>query len=359
MKVIRMKIWRDKILNNMESKESETLRNMALENEMETEDDEFKLEDAAETLEGDILKDVDESEFELKVNENLGTEELDNLNANEISYLRRYLVEIGSIPLLTREEEKKYGLLAKNGDSYAREIMINSNLKLVVKIAKKYKNVSGISFEDLIQEGNIGLMKAVDKFDATKENKFSTYAVWWIRQSMWRAICQSSRNIRLPVHIHEMMFTVKKAAKMFYEENFREPTIDELADYSNLPPAKIEMILNNSKGTDSLDRIIVTDNSDDTTLIDMIKDETAETPEEKTMKKILKEEFDEILFDLNEKERNIIIMRFGLNGCRTFTLQEVGGVYGISRERVRQIENKVLAKLKIKCSKKGLNSFLK
>ncbi|MBR2770177.1 MAG: RNA polymerase sigma factor RpoD [Solobacterium sp.] len=257
--------------------------------------------------------------------------------------VRLYLQEIGKIPLLSPEEEKEIAKRCQEGDQEARNKLINSNLRLVVSIAKKYIK-RGLSFQDLIQEGNMGLMRAVEKFDYQKGFRFSTYATWWIRQSMIRAIADQSRDIRLPVHMGEQIMKVRRTEKQLIQELGREPTYREIAaKMEGMTPERVEEILKIAMEPVSLET--PAGEEENSTLSDFIEDTSIVDPKDYANNEFLKEEMDRILQMLNEREQKIIRMRFGLDDGRPKTLEEVGRECNVTRERIRQIEAKALRKL--------------
>ncbi len=257
---------------------------------------------------------------------------------------QKYLTEIGKYPLLTPEEEKKIAKKAAQGDLEARERLIKSNLRLVVSIAKKYLGRSkGLTLLDLIQEGNIGLAKAVDKFDWRRGFKFSTFATWWIRQAISRALSDQARTIRLPVHVVETLYKLNKAKKKLASILDREPTPEELAAEMNLPTQKVQKLLKYVPDTISLESPI---GEGDSLLKELIPDTSTVTPEKIASAAALREQLKKAIRDLNPKERRVISLRYGLEDGVMHTLEEIGKIYGITRERVRQIEIKALEKLK-------------
>ena len=260
--------------------------------------------------------------------------------------LKAYLQEIGAVDRLTPEEEIEIGRRAAQGDPEAKEIMINANLRLVVAMARKFLN-RGLSYQDLIQEGNIGLMRAVEKFDPDKGFRFSTYATWWIRQSLTRAIADQSRDIRIPVHTTEQIYKIKKIQRELFQEFNREPTPEEIAKkIPGMDAAKVTDLLSVSQDTISLES--PTGDEEDSTLGDFIKDDSIKGPEDVFKSEALKDQIDKVLKELPEREEAIVRMRFGLDGTGTVkTLDEVGKIYGITKERVRQIENKAMRRLKM------------
>lgn len=260
--------------------------------------------------------------------------------------MKAYLQEIGAVDRLTPEEEIEIGKRAAQGDPEAKEIMINANLRLVVAMARKFLN-RGLSYQDLIQEGNIGLMRAVEKFDPDKGFRFSTYATWWIRQALTRAIADQSRDIRIPVHTTEQIYKIKKIQRELFQEFNREPTPEEIAEkIPGMDAAKVTDLLSVSQDTISLES--PTGDEEDSTLGDFIKDDSIKGPEDVFKSEALKDQIDKVLKELPEREEAIVRMRFGLDGTGTVkTLDEVGKIYGITKERVRQIENKAMRRLKM------------
>ena len=269
--------------------------------------------------------------------------------------VRMYLKEIGRINLLTSDEEFEYARLAEQGDEHAKKMLAESNLRLVVSIAKRYVG-RGMLFLDLIQEGNIGLMKAVDKFDAEKGYKFSTYATWWIRQAITRAIADQARTIRVPVHMVETINKLSRFQRQLTLELNREPTDEELAKKMNISVEKIREIIKVAQEPVSLETPI--GEEDDSHLGDFVKDERSMSPEEYTTHEILKDEIDDLLLTLTEREEQVLRLRFGLGGGSPKTLEEVGQIFGVTRERIRQIEAKALRKLRHPSRSRKLKDFL-
>jgi len=265
------------------------------------------------------------------------------------SGIKIYLREIGQIPLLTPEQEVELAAKIKKGDKEARALMIRSNLRLVVKIAHDYANL-GLPLLDLISEGNIGLMKAVERFDPAKGGKLSTYAAWWIKQSIKRALANQSKTIRLPVHLVDKISKIRRVALQMSEELGREPTDEELAEEVGLSSAKISQLKTVSIRPASLDAPI---SDDDTTEFgEIVGDMEALTPFERLRDKNLKDEVGDLLDVLDEREKKIIFSRFGLDGGKAKTLEEVGRKFGVTRERIRQLQNIALAKLRRALQKK-------
>jgi RNA polymerase primary sigma factor len=268
--------------------------------------------------------------------------------------VRMYLKEIGRIPLLTRDEEIKLAQRTERGDLQAKGKLTSSNLRLVVSIAKKYIG-RGMTFLDLIQEGNKGLIRAVEKYDWTKGYKFSTYATWWIRQAITRAIADQARTIRIPVHMVETINKMVRTQRRLMQDLGREPAPEEIADEMELPVEKIREIMKISQKTTSLETPIGDD--EDSYLGDFIPDETQPSPYDATSKRLLKENIEEVLASLSDREARVLKMRFGL-GYKPMTLEEVGKKFGVTRERIRQIEAKALRKLKHPSKRKQLQDYL-
>jgi RNA polymerase primary sigma factor len=270
--------------------------------------------------------------------------------------VRMYLKEIGRIPLLTREEEIRLAQRSEGGDLKAKEKLTSSNLRLVVSIAKKYIG-RGMTFLDLIQEGNKGLIRAVEKYDWTKGFKFSTYATWWIRQAITRAIADQARTIRIPVHMVETINKLMRTARKLMQELGREPTPEEIGDIMDLDPDKVREIFKISQNTTSLESP-VGDGEDDSVLGDFIADDKQTTPYDSTSQHMLTENIREVLSALSDREARVLEMRFGLEGGKPMTLEEVGKKFGVTRERIRQIEAKALRKLRHPSKRKRLQDFL-
>jgi RNA polymerase primary sigma factor len=263
--------------------------------------------------------------------------------------IRIYLREIGQIQLLTPQEEIDLAARIKKGDREARTLMIKANLRLVVKIAHDYANL-GLPLLDLVSEGNIGLMKAVERFDPAKGGKLSTYAAWWIKQSIKRALANQSKTIRLPVHLVDKISKMNRVASQMSEELGREPTDDELAEEVGLSPRTVSQLKTASIRPSSLNAPI---NEDDSTEFgDLVGDEDARTPFEFLRDRNLRDELPELLAILDPRERTIIFQRFGLDGARPKTLEEVGKKLGVTRERIRQVQNIALVKLRRALSRK-------
>jgi len=265
------------------------------------------------------------------------------------SGIKIYLREIGQTPLLTPEQEIQLASLIKKGDKEARSLMIRANLRLVVKIAHDYANL-GLPLLDLISEGNIGLMKAVERFDPQKGGKLSTYAAWWIKQSIKRALANQSKTIRLPVHLVDKISKMRRVSMQMSEELGREPTDDELADEVGMAVGKVSQLKTIAIRPASLDAPI---SEDDTTAFgEIVGDDAAQTPFELLRDKNLQEEVGDLLTVLDEREKKIIFSRFGLDGGKARTLEEVGRKFGVTRERIRQLQNIALSKLRRALQKK-------
>lgn len=269
--------------------------------------------------------------------------------------IKMYLKEIGKISLLTPSRERELARRAQKGDPKAKEELITANLRLVVSIAKRYIG-RGLTFLDLIQEGNIGLIKAVEKFDWKKGYKFSTYATWWIRQAITRAIADQARTIRVPVHMVETINKLNKVIREHLQDYGEYPTVEELGRITGKTPEKIEEILAASKETVSLESPISGD--EESTMGDFIHDDSLEQPEEAAMKMLLREQIDQILDTLSPREAMVLKMRYGLLDGKTKTLEEVGQFFNVTRERIRQIEVKALRKLRHPSRSKQLKALL-
>ena len=268
--------------------------------------------------------------------------------------VRMYLKEIGQIPLLSVEEEQELAKRVADGDQAAKNKLTEANLRLVVSIAKKYSG-RGLHILDLIQEGNTGLIRAVDKFDYTKGNKFSTYATWWIRQAITRAIADQARTIRVPVHMVEVINKATRCNRKLVQELGREPTLEEIADELNMPIEKI--IEANRTAADTLSLDTPVGDEEDTTIGSFVEDDNTPGPADATSNTLLAEALGEILNTLTEREADVLRLRFGMFDGKTHTLEEVGQIFGVTRERIRQIENKAIRKLRHPSRAKKIRDF--
>ena len=312
----------------------------------------------------DLAFDFDEPETDdLENEEEFSDEDLaitaENVDAFADDSVRLYLREIGKIPLLSPEEEADLAARIVKGDKEAQKKMVESNMRLVVSIAKRYGG-RGLDFLDLIQEGNTGLLRAVEKFDPGKGFKFSTYATWWVRQAITRAIADQARTIRIPVHMVETINKVLRTTRKLTTELNREPTNEEIAEELGLDPEKIDYVMRIKQDIASLDASVGREGDDeDSVLGDFVEDEERDSPEESAANQILKEQLSEIIATLTDREQKIIRLRFGIGGGRPHTLEEVGNEFDVTRERIRQIEAKALSKLRKNKDTKKLHEYLK
>ena len=315
------------------------------------------------------LDETNESLFEIGEIEGLEEDSEENCETKEIKEdyksatsddsVKVYLQQIGKIKLLSFEEELKVAKeIKENNSQKAKEILINANLRLVVSIAKKYIG-RGLSFLDLIQEGNLGLMKAAEKFDYTKGYKFSTYATWWIQQSITRGIADKSRMIRLPVHMIETLGKIKRATVELSTKLNRAPTKEEVAHAIGMSPSKLSSLMKSAQSTISIETP-ANQKDDSSKIADFIIDDSHLTPDTKVTQENLLTDVHKMLNQLNQKEKDVLIMRYGLddNGQKK-TLDEIGSRYGVSRERIRQIETRAISKLKKLCRNQNLSGNLK
>ena len=299
--------------------------------------------DALEDLEEE--EEVDVSEAALEVPEGISTDDP----------VRMYLKEIGKIPLLTADEEIELAKRMEKGDPEAKKRLAESNLRLVVSIAKRYTG-RGMQFLDLIQEGNLGLIKAVEKFDYKKGYKFSTYATWWIRQAITRAIADQARTIRIPVHMVETINRTIRTSRQLTQSLGREPSAAEIAEVMKMPVQRVEEILKIAMDPISLETPV--GEEDDTHLGDFIKDNKSEVPPDAAAYTLLQEQLDEVMQTLTDREKKVLALRFGLEDGRSRTLEEVGKEFHVTRERIRQIEAKALRKLRHPSRSRKLKDYL-
>ena len=318
-----------------------------------------KVFDAFEDLGVDLNDDLDEPDVEdLENVEEIKLEDMDVSNIDGVSVddpVRMYLREIGKIPLLTYEEEADLAKKIMNGDEDAKKKLAESNLRLVVSIAKKYVG-RGMLFLDLIQEGNMGLIKAVEKFDYNKGFKFSTYATWWIRQAITRAIADQARTIRIPVHMVETINKLIRTSRQLLQQNGREPTPEEIAKEMEITPEKVMEIQKIAQDPVSLETPI--GEEDDSHLGDFIQDEDSPAPQDSAAHTLLKEQLEEVMNTLTPREAMVLKLRFGLEDGKARTLEEVGKQFDVTRERIRQIEAKALRKLRHPSRSKKLRDYM-
>ena len=318
-----------------------------------------KLYDTLESLNIDIVDDIDLSDLEGKDFDSEHDEDdesllsVDGINIDDP--VKVYLKEIGRVPLLTPEEEVELAERMAKGDPAARKRLSEANLRLVVSIAKRYVG-RGMQFLDLIQEGNLGLIKAVEKFDHTKGFKFSTYATWWIRQAITRAIADQARTIRIPVHMVETINKVKKVSSQLLHKNGHDPSAEEIAEELDMPIDKVREIMRVAQEPVSLETPI--GEEEDSHLGDFIEDSDAPAPADAASHTLLKEQLEDVLSTLTPREKKVLELRFGLEDGRNRTLEEVGKEFNVTRERIRQIEAKALRKLRHPSKSKKLKDFL-
>lgn len=324
--------YRETILEYQEATFDNSLSDFSKESEMEKmEIEELETEDQEEEREEKIDKFVEDS-------------------------VKIYLREIGRYPLLTAQEERELARMMEEGDEAAREKLINSNLRLVVSVARHYVGCSGMSLLDLIQEGNIGLLRAVQGFDYRRGYKFSTYAIWWIRQAVTRSIVEKSKNIRIPVHMVESMNKIRRESRRYVTEMGKEPSVEELSEKLSIPKEKMEEILGYFGDTVSLEAPV---GEEDFSLIHVVSDQTAPEQFEVVEANMMKKEVEGILSKLSDRERKILELRFGFFDGKIWTLEEVGQIYHVTRERIRQIEVKALRKLRGRSEVKNLIEYLR
>ena len=305
----------------------------------------FSLDGAPEPEYDDLVSEDDLTDEDLEIT-------AENVDQFADDSVRLYLREIGKIPLLSNEEEVDLAYRIVKGEKKAKDKMVEANMRLVVSIAKRYSG-RGLDFLDLIQEGNTGLLRAVEKFDPDKGFKFSTYATWWIRQAITRAIADQARTIRIPVHM------VLRATRKLTNELNREPTVEEIAKEMGMEPEKVDYVMKIKQDIASLDATVGRDGDDeDSVLGDFIEDEGRVSPEDAAAAQMLKEQIAEILSSLSEREQKVVKLRFGIGGGRPHTMEEVGAEFSVTRERIRQIEAKALSKLRKHKDTKKLHEYL-
>ena len=355
----------EKDLDVEEKDEDEEIEEKELDEEYIEEENEDSLEDEEDEKDDDDV-DTDtfigfEDEFNPDYIEDISEEELSNeklLNLGNSAKvdepIKMYLREIGQVPLLTHDEEIEYAKRAYEGDEEASQKLIESNLRLVVSIAKKHTN-RGLKLLDLIQEGNIGLMKAVEKFEYTKGYKFSTYATWWIRQAITRAIADQGRTIRIPVHMIETINKIKKESRIYLQETGKDASPEILAERLGMEVEKIKAIQEMNQEPISLETPVGSE--EDSELGDFVEDQKTTSPYEATNRAILREELDGVLKTLSPREEKVLRYRYGLDDSSPKTLEEVGKIFNVTRERIRQIEVKALRKLRHPSRKKKLEDF--
>ncbi|MBO4342933.1 MAG: RNA polymerase sigma factor RpoD [Clostridia bacterium] len=314
-----------------------------------------------ETLEAENIEVVDDmssgdlKDFDIDIPKTADMAVIDEKNANIDDPVKVYLKEIGKVALLTPEEEIELAIRIADDDESAKKRLAEANLRLVVSIAKRYVG-RGMQFLDLIQEGNLGLIKAVDKFDYTKGFKFSTYATWWIRQAITRAIADQARTIRIPVHMVETINKVKKTSSQLLHKNGRDPTAEEIAQELDMPVEKVRDIMRVAQEPVSLETPI--GEEEDSHLGDFIPDDEAPAPADAASMVLLKEQLEDVLKTLQPREAQVLKLRFGLEGGHPHTLEEVGAEFNVTRERIRQIEAKALRKLRHPSRSKKLKDYL-
>ena len=326
-------------------------------------EDLLKVPESLEDIEKMELSDFEDSHDEF-VESEIDDSEVDKLLQTDLlkmaesmdvdEPIKMYLREIGQIPLLSYEEEIDYAQRVLNGEEEAKQKLIESNLRLVVSIAKKHTN-RGLKMLDLIQEGNMGLMKAVEKFEYEKGFKFSTYATWWIRQAITRGIADQGRTIRIPVHMIETINKIKKESRIILQETGKEPTAEELAKKLELPVEKVKSILEMNQDPISLETPVGSE--EDSELGDFVEDDKFANPYDATTRVLLKEQLDEVLKTLNDREEMVLRYRYGLDDGSQKTLEEVGKIFNVTRERIRQIEVKALRKLRHPSRRKKLEDY--
>ena len=348
---LKLKAEVQKIIDSYKEKESKSINEDELLNKLE------KLALEPQDIEN-IYKELEQNGITISDQSSIKNDQLLQKIMNEVNIddsVKMYLKDIGRVPLLTAEEELSLAKEMSEGNAAAKDKLINANLRLVVSIAKRYVG-RGMAFLDLIQEGNLGLMKAVDKFDYTKGFKFSTYATWWIRQAITRSIADQARTIRIPVHMVETINKLIKVSRSLLQQLGREPTSEEIAEAMGISEARVIEIQKIAQDPVSLETPI--GEEDDSHLGDFIEDTSATAPIDAAEANMLKEQVNEILGTLAPREAMVLILRYGLRDNRPRTLEEVGKVFNVTRERIRQIEAKALRRLKHPNKTKKLRDFL-
>ena len=327
-----------------------TISEKEIESIEDIKDEDILLEDIDEE---DEIQELDEIEDEVIDLESIDLSVPDGVSVDDP--VRMYLKEIGKVPLLSMEEEVELAKRIEEGEEIAKDKLVEANLRLVVSIAKRYVG-RGMQFLDLIQEGNLGLIKAAEKFDYRKGYKFSTYATWWIRQSITRSIADQARTIRIPVHMVETINRLIRTSRQLLQELGREPQPEEIGERLNMPVERVREIMKMSQEPVSLETPI--GEEDDSHLGDFLKDDKSATPVDAASYMLLREQLGEVMNSLTEREKQVLILRFGLIDGRARTLEEVGKVFEVTRERIRQIEAKALRKLRHPSRSKKLKDYL-
>ena len=346
-------------VNELIEKESTDISGSSLAEALDSVDGYDKMYDDPDDAMADICDDPEAEDIEAEVEQLASAEEMEKMLAQEglaiDDPVRMYLKEIGKVPLLDSETELELAKRMVDGDESAKQQLVEANLRLVVSIAKRYVG-KGMFFLDLIQEGNLGLMKAVEKFDYGKGFKFSTYATWWIRQAITRSIADQARTIRIPVHMVETIHKVSRVSRQLLQELGHEASAEEIAERMGMGADKVREILKIAQDPVSLETPI--GEEEDSHLGDFIPDDDSPAPEEAVSYTVLREQLDEVLATLTPRENEVLKLRFGLKDGKTRTLEEVGEVFGITRERIRQIEAKALRKLRHPSRSKRLKDYL-
>ena len=352
------KISSKQLLNTLDAIDADEKQTEQIYDALEKAGIEIDVSDVAEIIEaadGLLPTDTELLDLEEQIPEELPAQDQSSEEVNASDPVRMYLKEIGKIPLLSPEEELELAKRVSEGDEEARKRMVEANLRLVVSVAKHYLG-RGMQLLDLIQEGNMGLLKAVEKFDYTKGYKFSTYATWWIRQSITRAVADQARTIRIPVHMVETINRVSRTSRALVQELGREPTLEEISKELGISQSKIAEVMKIAQDPVSLETPV--GEEDDSHLGDFIQDSEAMEPAESASYNMLRQQLTEIMETLSPRECKVLRLRFGLEDGRAHTLEEVGREFDVTRERVRQIEAKALRKLRHPSRSKMLKDFL-